>query len=43
MNLMVEKENPNSNNVNRGFGFVEFYNNAAAEQARRKLSSSEYR
>ncbi|GAX77450.1 hypothetical protein CEUSTIGMA_g4894.t1, partial [Chlamydomonas eustigma] len=43
MNLMVEKENPSSSNVNRGFGFVEFYNNAAAEQARRKLSSSEYR
>ena len=40
MDLMMEKEMPNQN---RGFGFVEFYNHAAAEAARRKLSKPEFR
>lgn len=36
---MMEKET----NQNRGFGFVEFYNHAAAEAARRRLSRPDFR
>ncbi len=41
--LMIEKEHASATNVNRGFGFVEFYNHAAAEMARRRLSSSDFK
>lgn len=31
-------QDPQNNDRNRGFAFVEYYNNACAENARRKLS-----
>ena len=37
---MMDKS-PNTNN--RGFGFVEFFNKAAAEAARKHLGSPDYR
>ena len=36
---MLDKENPT---VNRGFGFVTFYNNACAELTRKKYVESEH-
>jgi hypothetical protein len=36
--LMMDKENPE---VNRGFGFITFYNYACAEVARRKYTENE--
>lgn len=35
------EKNPNTNN--RGFGFVEFFNKAAAEAARKHLSSPDFK
>lgn len=40
VDLMSDKENPA---VNRGFGFVSFYNHTAAEVARRYLGTPDYR
>ena len=39
MRLMMEKENAS----NRGFGFVEFFNKSAAEAARKRLSSPDFK
>ena len=40
LSVMVERD---ATSGNRGFGFLELYNNAAAEAARKKLSRPEYR
>ncbi|MEW5303581.1 MAG: hypothetical protein WDW36_006260 [Sanguina aurantia] len=40
VDLMADKENPA---INRGFGFVSFYNHTAAELARRFLGTPDYR
>ncbi len=42
MDLMMDKEDPNGT-LNRGFGFVGFYNNACADLALRKLTANEFR
>ena len=40
VDLLMEKEDPSQN---RGFGFVSFYNYAAADLARRQLAEQEFR
>lgn len=40
--LTMERD-PNSSFLNRGFGFVDFYNNTAAEQARRRLTRPDFK
>ena len=42
MRLILERGG-DAGGSSKGFGFVEFYNKAAAEAARKKLSSPEYR
>jgi hypothetical protein len=40
VDLLMEKENPV---LNRGFGFVVFYNYAAADLARKQLTEHEFK
>ena len=40
VDLLMEKENPS---LNRGFGFVVFYNYAAADLARKQLTDQDFK